>query len=263
MLPSPEQLQKAWKELQEIHKEYLSVHNVKIPSANLYSEKAKSLWLAVLHYYKDREVHKDEISRLTQRDIPRSAADQQVRHLKRDGWEIDGSKPGFHKLNPYRPSAEFSNTHARKQKRLEANDFNDIKIAYGKRCATCGATEGRPDPRYGNDIVELQQGHQDPEKPGDSLENIIPQCQFCNQTYKNDFVFDDKGRVKAVATIKPVERATVSVQRRIFEWLSEKFGGSAEKDQKQDSLLSQLANIAEKEVPRTYVLHDKDEKEDI
>ena len=31
-----------------------------------------------------------------------------------------------------------------------------------------------------------------------TLDNTIPQCQYCNQTYKDYFVFNEYGRVIAV-----------------------------------------------------------------
>lgn len=222
-LPDAEDLQAAWIELQQIHKEHLAVHGVRLPKAEHYADSNKSLWLAVLYLYMDREVHKDEISQIAQRDIPDAGADQQVRHLKRDGWSI-GDKPGVHKLNPYRPSAEFVNEGSRKRARLEANSFSEIKEAFGSRCATCGAREGFPDPRYGDEKVKLQQGHQDPHGAGDDKKNIIPQCQFCNRTYADDYVFDDKGRVRAVANVRPVQRASESVQRKVLDWLIKQFG---------------------------------------
>ena len=59
-LPNADDLQVAWVELQGIHKEHLAVHNVRLPPSEHYADSAKSLWLAVLYLYKDREVHKDE-----------------------------------------------------------------------------------------------------------------------------------------------------------------------------------------------------------
>lgn len=218
VLPTPDELQAAWTELQTIHSEYLAVHDVVIPSAQRYDEKNKAVWLATLWHWRDREVHKDEISEVVQRDVQGAGADQQVRHLKRDGWDI-GKLAGMHKLNPYEPSLEFVNMNARKRKRLAATNFDSIKQVYDYRCATCGAREGQPDPRYGRDKVQLQQGHCDPSEAGDDIANIIPQCQFCNRSYGSDFVFDKRGRVYAVAGIGPVQRAGAAVQRLILEWL--------------------------------------------
>ena len=76
-----------------------------------------------------------------------------------------------------------------------------------------------PHPLYRGE-VKLQQGHQDPFEDGNDINNIIPQCNFCNRTYKNNFVFDKKGRVIAVANIEPVKKARISVQKRIKDWLN-------------------------------------------
>ena len=218
-LPTAQELQKTWSKLQEIHQEYLAVHGVHIPKVDHYSENNKAAWLSILWFYKEEEVHKDDVSVIVQRDITGAAKDQQVRHLKRDGWEINAKKRGCHKLDPFHPSREFLNKSARKTAQLKAGSFDEIKKSFGYRCATCGATEGQPDPRYGRDKVKLQQGHRNPDEAGDDPLNIIPQCQFCNQTYRNDFIFDEKGRAHAVANEKPVQRATKNVQRRIFKWL--------------------------------------------
>ncbi len=222
MLPNKTELQRAWEELQSIHTEYLKPHGVKIPGSSFYDEQAKSIWLAVLHYYAGTAVDKNVISDVVKRDRPDLSHDQQVRHLKRDGWSLLGR--GKHELNPYRPSLEWINARNRRDSRLNARSFDDIKSLFGNRCATCGAREGQLDPRYGEGAVQLQQGHMDPEKPA-NLSNIIPQCQYCNRAYRSDYVFDEKGRVKAIADIRPVRQATRTVQKRVFEWLRDLFKG--------------------------------------
>ena len=222
-LPSKDDLQKAWEDVQALHRVHLAKHEVKIPDVPRYDEHQHALWLAVLHHFKGEEVDKNFMSQVAARDMPDLSPDQQVRHLKREGWEIQGSKPGLHKLDPFRPSSEFLNAEAAKRARLDVGSFSDIKAAFGHRCATCGAQEGEPDPRYGAEPVTLQQGHQDPHKAGDDMGNIIPQCQFCNRAYRDDFVFDDKGRVKALAGLGPLKRASAAVQRKAFEWLREHF----------------------------------------
>lgn len=83
-----------------------------------------------------------------------------------------------------------------------------------------GANEGEPDPRYGSGSVKLQRGHKDPERPADDPTNIIPQCGACNRAYRDDFVFDDRGRVTAVAAVRPVKRASVAVRRKIRDFLN-------------------------------------------
>ena len=45
---------------------------------------------------KNEEVHKDFISQVCQRDKPDLGQDQQVRHLKRDGWYLaEDARPGL------------------------------------------------------------------------------------------------------------------------------------------------------------------------
>lgn len=58
------------------------------------------------------------------------------------------------------------------------------------------------------------------------MKNIIPQCQFCNRAYKNDFVFDAKGRVVSVCSLAPVKKARAEVQASIYEWLKKKYDRS-------------------------------------
>lgn len=220
-LPTPDDLQKSWEDLCNIHAQHLEEHGVKLPNVRRYNQQAKSIWLAVLHYYKNKYVDKNFISRVCQRDKPNLATDQQVSQLKWDGWHLTGK--GNHLLDPYKPSPEWETDKKRRQGRLTAKDFNDIKETYENRCATCGTKEGEPSHRYGEDKVVLQQGHIDPSKPATDLNNIIPQCQFCNQAYRGDYVFDEKGRVSAIADLRPVQKASQSVQQKVYEWLKTQF----------------------------------------
>ena len=220
-LPSKEELAAAWEEVKRIHRIHLMPHGVKLPK----EDSNKRIWLSMLYHFLDREVHKDEISDAVRREHPNAARDQQVRHLKRDGWNIKtGKKSGSHSLDPYNASPNLLIDRARRGAVLHDEDFNERKIAFGFRCATCGASEGEPDPRYGGDKVVLQQGHRDPHKPSDDQENIIPQCANCNRAYKDDFVFDEKGRVHSVASIDPVKRASKAVKKKVFEFLKNELG---------------------------------------
>lgn len=218
-LPTDEQLENAWVEVQRVHREHLNKHGVRLPT----QASPRWIWLAMLFHFRPGPVHKNEVSDAVRRAFPAAAPDQQVRHLKREGWNIEGESPGAHVLaDPFRPSSEFVSQDAHKRKRVAARVFDDLKTAYGHRCATCGATEGEPDPRYGGPPVRLQRGHKDPDGPGDDLRNIIPQCGACNQAYRGDFVFDDKGRVRAVADLRPVKKARARVRRRIRDFLNER-----------------------------------------
>ncbi|MXX51335.1 MAG: hypothetical protein F4Z39_09980 [Chloroflexi bacterium] len=224
-LPNSTELQKAWEELQDIHAQYLARHDVKLPRAIQYNERAKSIWLAVLFHWEGQDVHKNTISAVCQRDNSNLAPDQQVRHLKRDGWRLISDGQGNHNLDPYQPSLELLNDKTRRDGLLSAKSFEEVKRAFGYSCATCGAREGRPDPRYGEDKVKLQRGHRDPAKAATDKLNIIPQCQFCNRAYRGDFVFDEKGGALAIAGIGPVQRASDEVKQKVLRFLRELFNG--------------------------------------
>lgn len=216
-LPTKKELKAAYNEASSIHENHLAAEDVKLPEWG----NAKSYWLAALMHHRPRAVHKDYISRIVQREIPGSGRDQQVRHFKRDGWNIEG-RDGYHRLaDPYRVHEGYRVERAKRSKTLSAKDFDDLKKLHGHRCVTCGAREGRPDRRYRDQAVQLQQGHRDPEQPL-TLKNTIPQCQFCNRAYRNDFVFDAKGRVRSVASPRPVLRASPGVQEAVRDALEKK-----------------------------------------
>ena len=52
-----------------------------------------------------------------------------------------------------------------------------------------------------------------------SLANTIPQCQVCNQVYQDRYVFNDKGRVVAVASVEPVKNADAPIKQQILDYL--------------------------------------------
>ena len=215
------ELDTAWDDLVEVHREYLKPHGVQLPTKKTY----QWVWLAVLFRFKDQCVHKDYISEATHRIFPKAGKDQQVRHLKRKGWNISTQecKSGEHKLDPYQPSKTWIQEQARRSARMNSSSFETLVKNTGSKCLTCGAKEGQPDTRYGDNNIQLQQGHMDPAMPASDLSSVIPQCQFCNQTYKNDFTFDKKGRVRAVASPEAVLRASTAVQREIYNILKTHF----------------------------------------
>lgn len=170
---------------------------------------AKELQLIFLYKYLNCFVHKDMVSAFVRKFIKNAALDQQVRHLgSQYFWYVlnKGVKvPNANITVPsgynYLVSIEMPNPKAvaealKRTGRLGARNLSELKLAYGNRCATCGIEEGKKDSRN-EEIVALQQGHMNPRKPL-TLENTIPQCQYCNQTYKDYFLFNEYGRVIAV-----------------------------------------------------------------
>ena len=194
----------------------------------------KTLQLVFLAKYVGCFVHKDLISQFVQQFKPDAGLDQQVRHLgSQDYWYIlnKGNKvPNTNVTVPsgyqYLVSLEMPNPKAmaemyKRAGRMAARDFEGLKMAYGNRCATCGIEERRIDPRTGKKVV-LQQGHMDPSKPL-SLDNTIPQCEYCNETSRDNFIFDENGRIKAIHNPRFVLNSKVSVQVDIFKLLKSKF----------------------------------------
>ena len=216
-----------WLELKAIHTEHLATYGVELPREG----SNKQLQLIVLYEaYKhspQQFIHKDAISIAIRKINPQAATDQQVRHLRAKGWNIENDGKGNHRfIDPTRPSPEIARQAVKRSSLLSATDFEGIKAAHNNRCITCGSQEGESNWRYGDTPIKLQKGHKDPRK-SEAQGNIIPQCQFCNQAYKSDFTFDDKGRVRAVAGIGAVKRATKAVQKEVWEFLKTKFGSTS------------------------------------
>jgi hypothetical protein len=223
---SPDEIEKWYKVLEEEHATYLAKYGVSFPARDT----VKALWLVFLRKYKGKLVHKDTISSFVNTVNPNAGKDQQVRHLAADGWFIlnkgdripdgDGTVPsGYHVLvTTESPKPTFIFKSLKRAGRLAAKNFGELKAVYDFRCATCGSQEGHPNFLEPDKRTELQQGHMNPSKPL-TMENSIPQCQVCNQVYRDDFVFDAKGRVVAVASANPVLRATEEVREAIKELL--------------------------------------------
>lgn len=194
---------------------------------------ARELQLIFLYKYRRKLVHKDLISAFVRRFLPSAALDQQVRHLGTQyHWNIlnkGASIPDEDEIVPSayhylvsidQPNPTLLLDELKRKGRLAAKDFNELKIVYNNSCATCGRKEGTKDERNGDVPIVLQQGHMDPSKPLD-LSNTIPQCQYCNQTYGNDFYFNEYGRVVAVYNPHVVLKSPKSIQDEMITILTE------------------------------------------
>lgn len=190
----------------------------------------KELQLIFLYEYIGCLVHKDMVSAFVRKHIPNAAFDQQVRHLGTQyNWYVlnKGNKiPDKDEVVPsgynYLVSLETPNPKAvaqalKRAGRLAAKTFDELKIAYSNKCATCGMEEGKKDPRD-NTVVSLQQGHMDPRKPL-TLSNTIPQCSYCNQTYRDYFRFNEYGRVVAVNNPEILLQSPRDIQDEMIEVL--------------------------------------------
>lgn len=197
----------------------------------LNSMNASEFQLIFLAKYMKKFVHKDLISLFVRSKIP-AALDQQVRHLgTQKNWyvlnkgskipDIDEKVPsGYHYLFSIEmPNPKVVYAVKKRAGRLMAKNFDDLKIVYDNKCATCGIQEGIKDTRL-NVIVKLQQGHMNPRNPL-IIENTIPQCQYCNQTYKDYFVFNEYGRVIAVNNPLILLKSPKDIQDEMIQTLLE------------------------------------------
>ena len=197
---------------------------------------AKELQLIFLYKHLNCFVHKDMVSEFVRHYIKDAALDQQVRHLGTQyfwyvlnkGTKIPDTDITVPSGYNYLVSLEMPNPKAvaeaiRRTGRLCAKNFSELKVAYGGKCATCGIQEGKKDFRN-EEIVVLQQGHMNPRKAL-TLENTIPQCQYCNQTYKDYFLFNEHGRVVAVNNPLILLKSPKDVQDEMITVLLQERGG--------------------------------------
>lgn len=188
-----------------------------------------SLWLVFLYKNIGRLVSKNAISDFV-RQYKEVSGDQQVRHLSsQHGWYVLGQ----HDIIPWEsdpqvvPSGYYlmvslkephpNATVQKRKENLSAKTFSELKQKYNLRCATCGAKEGEIDRRTGK-IIKLQKGHKNPTLPL-RITNAIPQCQYCNQTLKDTFCYDEFGVPKWISDPKFVLRSPISVQQKMLECL--------------------------------------------
>lgn len=225
---SPEEVEKWYSKIEEEYNTYLKEYHVKFPKR----DSSKALWLVYLKKYEGKLVHKDTISAFVNSVRTDSGKDQQVRHLAAEGWNIlnKGDKlpkenktvpSGYHVLlTTESPKPSFIMKALKRIGRIGAKNFEQLKYAYGCRCATCGSQEGKPHLLEPSLRTKLEQGHMNPLKPL-TLDNSIPQCQLCNKVYKDDYEFDAKGRARAVASPRPVMSADDSVKEEIRKALAD------------------------------------------
>ena len=194
---------------------------------------AKEYQLIFLFKYRRKLVHKDLLSAFVRKHISDAALDQQVRHLGTQmHWNVlnrgasipdeDEKVPSayYYLVSIDQPNPTLLFDELKRKGRLAAKDFEELKIVYNNCCATCGRKEGSLDERFNNVEIVLQQGHMDPSKEL-NLTNTIPQCQYCNQTYRDDFCFNEYGRVVAVYNPYVVLKSPKPIQDEMITILTE------------------------------------------
>ena len=236
--PSDAEIQQTYDLIADYHAKHLDELGVKLPQLRKangdYVLSALTLVYLARGYPAVKTVSKSELTQFMRQYVPDVNDVQQARHLAaQSGWYIlsgtrkDGRdmnvQPGEYRLISLEEAYPGFNSQRRVD--LSSPDYwEQLKAAYGYRCACCGSKEGEPNFNWPDTVTVLQKGHMDPTKalgPG----NLIPQCVKCNQPARDFWIFDDKGRVVAVANPQVIDRSSEAVQFRIYEQLWRKYGG--------------------------------------
>ncbi|UEC01941.1 HNH endonuclease signature motif containing protein [Burkholderia vietnamiensis] len=211
------------------HQKHLATHGVKLPP--LLDERTekynnRALQLVYLRIHLRELVSREDITEFVRLFNPDVSGDQQPRHLAYDGWDVrlagkaketfDGNPVpnGFNVLaSTEAPKPTFLKTNLKRLGKVKASDWVSLQAAYDHKCATCG------EPNEG----KLEKGHMHPGKPLE-MGNIIPMCGKCNNWAGNRLVFDENGRVIALATPDLVSASDDQVQHEIYRMLDARFG---------------------------------------
>lgn len=220
---SQSNLMKSFKEIENDYGKFLEKIGIPLPK----SETTKWYQLSILKHFQCLAIHKNDISILIANLTSTTATDQQVRHLKtQDGWFVLNRGDSY--KNKYVPDgchvlittkSPIPNSTLQRRTVVAARDWEEILKKYHYACASCG-TKVKERHRFDESFVveTLEKGHMNPHKPLEAG-NIIPQCRWCNRTARSDFVFDEQGRPRAVANVRPVKRAEKEVIEKIKNWL--------------------------------------------
>lgn len=204
------------------HTKHLVGYGVRLPKLKrengAYTIDALTLVYLARNYPNTEWVTKEDLTEFIRRFHPSTNDVQSARHLgMQSGFYIVSSRRGnYHPEGKSPPSkncyllVSLEEPHpafvSSKRTTSQEDDFELIKRRFDYRCATCGSKEGEANLRYRKVRTQLQQGHRNPKQ---SLKgsNLIPQCQFCNRADRNNWVYDKRGRVIAVASIKPIKQS--------------------------------------------------------
>ncbi|MBQ9940897.1 MAG: hypothetical protein IJO74_05100 [Clostridia bacterium] len=226
-----------YKLISEYHKKYLKKYGVILPNlhkGDSYTKDALVLIYLAQGYPDTKIISKTELTEFIKIYYPNTNDVQQARHLgAQKGWYIlSGTRNDNTSINI--PSGSYklksltecySGFTAERREELFSGDYwENLKKAYGYRCACCGSEEGRKHRYWNNITVVLQKGHKDPTKPLEEG-NIIPQCESCNRPDRNYWVYDDKGRVISISNEKVIDGCSRKVQKAIYSRLYKKFNG--------------------------------------
>ena len=223
-----------YKMICDYHGKYLKQHEVKLPrlvnTQGQYTKVALVLVYLAQGYPDTRKVSKGELTQFIRQYYPDTNDVQQARHLAtqkgwfiaaggRDNRDVVLSRGEYKLITLEKPYPAF---HGHRVE--QAEDWEELKRQYGYRCATCGSKEGEPNIHWPNTITKLQKAHMDPNKPL-IKGNIIPQCEKCNRADRNNWVYDERGRVIKLANPTIIKRSTKEIRWKVYKILYKEFKG--------------------------------------
>jgi len=220
------------------YKQYLVKYNVTLPKLYInekYTRDSLVLIYLMQGYPKTKPVSKSELTSFIKEYFPNTNDVQQARNLgAQKGWFIlSGTRKDIHSLDTIipgeyllvsleKPYPDFTNERRKNETMLD--EWDNLKMQYGNRCATCGSEEGKVNFRWRNTITKLQKGHIDPTKPL-KTGNIIPQCEKCNRADRNNWIYDKKGRVISIANAAIIDRCDIKIKKEMYLRLKKEFDG--------------------------------------
>jgi predicted restriction endonuclease len=231
---SDEKIKKIYDMLCEYYDKYLRQYGVKLPKLTdkegNYTKDALVLVYLSHGYPKTKSASKGELTQFIRQFYPDVADVQQARHLgAQKGWFIvSGTRGNRHvtlKSGEYKLITFEKPYPAFKEHRIEeTGEWKNLKKQYGYGCVTCGSREGNPHIHWPNTITRLQKAHINPNKPL-VAGNIIPQCEKCNRADRNNWVYDERGRVIKLANPNVIKRSDKEVRWRVYKILYQEFNG--------------------------------------
>lgn len=149
---------------------------------------------------------------------------RRIRELREEGWPIhthhddDSLKPNEYRLvgDPPAPGER------RKVRAISTKVRAQVFNRDGHTCQMCGAGAGEPDPVDTSRKVRLHVGHiQGRAHDGpDSLDNYRTLCSGCNEGAKDNLPEPPTW----IWLLGHVRKASRDVQRKLLEWLRNRFG---------------------------------------
>jgi hypothetical protein len=220
------QIKQTYELISKFHTKFLKKAGVHLPKFGTLD--ALALIYLVFGYPKTRIISKGELTEFLRKYNKDIIDTQQGRHLSaQQGWNIVagsrgavGLRSGEYKL----VSLETPYPQHHGHRVTDNSSWDAIKQSYNMRCATCGSLEDEPVYHWPGTITKLQAGHMDPSKAL-IKGNIIPQCQICNRPDRNRWVYDERGRVVALADPRFILKSNEEVQREVLKILKSKYGG--------------------------------------